>query len=71
MNIELGPLMIEPQRDRDRWFMLAVEETGISNMNELNRINRVRLHQQVLYVSDVLEANRKSIDSKYLEPQPP
>jgi hypothetical protein len=63
--------MIEPQRDRDRWFMLAVEETGISNMNELNRINRVRLHQQVLYVSDVLEANRKSMDSKYLEPQPP
>jgi hypothetical protein len=71
VSIEIGPLMVEPPRDRDRWFMLAVEETGISNMNELNRIHRVRLHQQVLYVSDVLEANRKSIDSKYLEPQPP
>ena len=66
----LGPLRIEPPSDRDRWFMEAVEASGISNTSELNRINRVRLHQQVLYVSDVLEANGKTIDSKYLEPRP-
>jgi hypothetical protein len=50
--------------------MQAVEETGTSIANELNRINRVRIHQQVLYVSDVLEANGKTIDSKYLELRP-
>jgi hypothetical protein len=70
VRIKLGPLPIEPPRDRDRWFMQAVEELGLSNANELNRINRVRIHQQVLFVSDVLEANGKTIDQKYLEPRP-
>ena len=70
VRVELGPLSIEPPRERDRWFMDAVEASGITNMSELNRINRVRLHQQVLYVSDVLEANGKTIDPKYLEPRP-
>ena len=70
VRVELGPLSIDPPRERDRWFMEAVESSGITNTSELNRINRVRLYQQVMYVSDVLEANGKTIDSKYLEPRP-
>jgi hypothetical protein len=49
--------------------MRAVEEAGITFTNELSRINRVRLHQQVLYVSNVLEANRKTINKRYLVPR--
>ena len=33
----------------------------------LRRLNRVRVHQQVLFLSDVLGASGKSLDKKYLK----
>jgi len=33
--------------------------------SELAHINRIRIHQQVLYLSDVMAVNGKSIDDKY------
>ncbi len=71
IKVEISPLDINPPRERDRWFMRAVEEAGITDTNELSRINQVRLHQQVLYVSDLLEANGKTIDKRYLVPWSP
>ncbi len=68
IKVEIGPLDIDPPRERDRWFMHAVEEAMITDTNELSRINQVQLHQQVLYVSDILEANGKTIDKRYLVP---
>ena len=35
--------------------------------DELRRLNRVRIHQQALFLSDVLNANGRSIDLKYTE----
>ena len=51
--------------------MCAVEEAGINDPKELCRINRTQIHQQVLYVSDVLEANGKTIDHRYMMKRPP
>jgi hypothetical protein len=67
---EISPLDIDPPREGDRWFMQAVKEAGITDTNKLSRINHVRLHQQVLFVSNLLEANGKTIDKRYMEPRP-
>jgi hypothetical protein len=56
-------------RKRDRWFMRALEETGMS-LKELKVINKVRLPQQVLYLSDVLGLSGKSLDQQYLYKRP-
>jgi hypothetical protein len=37
--------------------------------NELSRLNRVQLHQQVLFVSDVMDAGGQAIDRKYMSQQ--
>ena len=71
IGVQIAPLDIQPPRERDRWFMRAVEEAGINDPKELCRINRTRIHQQVLYVSDVLEANGKTIDHRYMMKRPP
>lgn len=52
-------------REGDRWFMRAVEEAGFS-AQECKIINQVRLHQQVLFESDVFEADGQKLDSTYL-----
>jgi hypothetical protein len=46
--------------------MKAVESLNVADSKELLRINRVRIHQQVLFVSDILDASRKCIDRRYL-----
>jgi hypothetical protein len=52
-------------REGDEWIMNIFEECGYS-LAELERLNRVRLHQQVIFWSDVLGANGKTIDRRYL-----
>ncbi len=48
-------------------FMQAVIDSGITNAEELVQINCYPCHQQVLFVSDVLDASGKAIDKGYLE----
>ncbi len=38
--------------------------------DELARLNRVRLHQQVLFLSDILDARGTAINRKYLQRRP-
>jgi hypothetical protein len=45
--------------------MRALMEAGFWDKEELRILNRFRCHQQVLYLSDVLKANGKTIDKKY------
>jgi hypothetical protein len=47
--------------------MHAVIESGLTNTEELIQINHYRCHQQVLFVSDVLDASGKAINKRYLE----
>jgi hypothetical protein len=45
--------------------MQAVIEAGVTNSEELVKINRYRCHQQVLFVSDILDAVGKCLNKKY------
>jgi hypothetical protein len=47
--------------------MQAVIESGLTDAEELIQINHYCCHQQVLFVSDVLDVSGKAIDKRYLE----
>ena len=55
-------------REHDRWMMTAFEQAGFSPA-ECRTLNLVRLHQQVLYESDIFEADGRSVNPKYLTPR--
>jgi hypothetical protein len=67
ITVEIAPLPIKSPQEGDKWFTQAVIGSGITNAEELVQINRYRCHQQVLFVSDVLDASGKAIDKGYLE----
>ncbi len=67
ITVEIAPFPISPPREGDKWFMKAVIEAGVTNSEELVKINRFRCHQQVLFVSDILDAGGKCLDKKYLK----
>ncbi len=60
--------LFQPPRERDRWMMEALAQAGFS-IEECKTLNLVRLHQQVLFESDVFEADGRTIDPKYLSPR--
>jgi hypothetical protein len=66
ITIEIAPLPINPPRAGNKWFMQAIRESGVMDPKELAIINRACCHQQVLFLSDVLNAGGKSVDKKYL-----
>jgi hypothetical protein len=49
-----------------------MQEFGRLNYSSdnLQRLNKVRMHQQVLFLSDVMDASGQGIDKKYLQPRP-
>jgi hypothetical protein len=49
--------------------MKAVIEAGVTNSEELVKINRFRCHQQVLFMSDILDAGGKCLDKKHSKQQ--
>lgn len=49
--------------------MLLFEEKGFSRA-QLTSLNRMRLHQQVLFLSDILGASGKSLDTRYMQLRP-
>ena len=48
--------------------MLALGQLHFSDL-EMIRLNCVRLHQQVLFVSDVMDVGGRALDKKYLDKQ--
>ena len=56
-------------REGDKWLMLVLKEAGFTG-EELARLNRVRIHQQALFLSCVLGASGKSLDEKYIKRRP-
>ena len=52
-------------RDRDKWLMLEFERLGCDK-EVLERLNRVRIFMQVLFLSDILGASGKNLDRQYL-----
>ena len=53
-------------RIRDQWIVQVFERLGYRG-TQLKILNRVRVHQQVLFVSDVLYAGGRYLEKKYLE----
>ena len=60
-----GKLKVKPPRENDEWLMPVLWKLHFSEP-ELARLNRVRLHQQVLFVSDVMDAGGRAVDPRYL-----
>lgn len=67
--VEFTDVPIEMTREGDQWLMRLFVELGFSPA-DLKRLNRVRLFQQVVFLSDVLGASGKVLDERYLKRRP-
>merc|ERR1711966_10608 len=66
IKVEFGNTPIELPREGDQWLMLLFEAAGFCQQ-DLVRLNRVRIHQQVMFLSEILGASGKMLDRKYLQ----
>ena len=66
-GITLTDSVVEIQMpwEDNNWLMLTLAESGHS-MDELICLNWVRLHQQALFVSDMLDSSGSLLEKKYL-----
>jgi hypothetical protein len=62
--LEEGHLKICPPRERDEWIMHMLVQLGYTAL-ELLQLNWVRVHQEVLYLSDVMDARGTVINKCY------
>ena len=69
INIQFNDGHLKFPREKDQWLMQIFEDEGYT-LIELARLNRVRLHQQVVFLSCILGASGKDLDSKYLDRRP-
>jgi hypothetical protein len=69
IDIMLADLSSQPPREQDSWLMQEFGQLNYSS-EDLQCLNRVRMHQQVLDLSDVMDASGRAIDRKYLQPRP-
>jgi len=69
IKVQFAPLPLEPSRRRDSWIMKDFIQLNCSPQ-ELRQLNRVRMHQQVIFLSDVRDVSGRALDKKYLHPRP-
>jgi hypothetical protein len=67
--IKKANLPLHPPRERDSWLMHELVRLNYSS-NNLQRLNRVQLHQEVLFLSDIMDASGQTLDRTYLRPKP-
>ena len=70
VTIEVKPLPIQPPREGDGWFMQAIIDTQQFDEEEKAILNRFRCHQQVLFLSDIMDAGGSVVDKRYLKRRP-
>ena len=70
IDIQLAHIPLQPLRERDSWIMAEFICMNYDSTQSLCKLNRVRLHQQVIFLSDVMDASGRVIESKYLEERP-
>jgi hypothetical protein len=56
IDVTLANLPMQPPREQDLWLMQEFGRLNYSS-EDLQFLNRVRLHQQVLFLSDVMDAS--------------
>ena len=66
IQVVFNDVSIEAPLESDQRLMELMRQAGF-NKEELERINQVRLHQQVLFLSCVLGASGKTLDEQYLD----
>ena len=69
VRVEFGNVPIELPREGDQWIMRLLEAAGFCRQ-DLLRLNRVRIYQQVMFLSEILGASGKILDRKYLQKRP-
>ena len=69
IQIKLGNIAMKMAREDDAWLMREFMRLGYKKA-QLERLNKVRVHQQVLFKSDVLCAGGRYIEKKYLSLRP-
>ncbi len=65
VRIKISELPLQFPRERDNWLMVVFERADY-DQKSLVRLNRVRCHQQAVFISDVLDASGKAVDRRYL-----
>ncbi len=68
-QLTLGNVVCRPPRWEDAWLMGQFCVLGFTE-KELSWLNRARIHQQALFVSDVMDDGGRGIDKKYLSHRP-
>ena len=69
VRVEFSDTILQLPRSGDKWIMLEFAKLGY-DLPTLVRLNRVRLYQQVVFLSCVLGASGKELDEKYLYKRP-
>lgn len=69
LKVTIGQQTVKMQRERDKWLMAEFMRIGYVGV-DLRCLNRVRLHQQALFLSDVIGVTGRSIDDRYLQLRP-
>ena len=67
--IEVNNISLKPPRQGDDWLMRKFWEIGFDEA-DLVKLNKVRLHQPVVFFSDVTDASGRRLDKKYLKKRP-
>jgi hypothetical protein len=65
VEIEIADLLVHPPRERDSWLMQEFVRS-----EDLQRLNCVQVHQEVLFLSDVMDASGRALDRKFLQQRP-
>ncbi len=65
IKIEINDLPLNLPQMNDRWLMKVLEAKSYSKV-ELIALNRVMCYQQVIFLSDILIASGRVVDTKYM-----
>lgn len=65
-RLEVHNMPMLPPQERDEWLMISLEKIGYTHPRDREILNTMRLHQQVVYDSDVFAADGATLDPKYL-----
>ena len=69
VKVVVTDVELEMPRERDQWMLREFIKVGYKG-TELRRLNKVRLYQQVLFLSDVVNASGSELDERYLLKRP-
>ncbi len=64
IEIQIAPLPLQLPQERDSWIMAEFICLNYDTQS-LQRLNRVRIHQQVIFLSDVIDASGRALEKKY------